>query len=45
MEHQSGRIVDGTSIDIDFQTAFDKISHKCLMTKLKAYEIQGDVLM
>jgi len=40
-------IEDGTSIDViylDFQKAFDKVPHKRLTNKLKAYEIQGVVL-
>ena len=47
MEHWSRLIEDGTSIDViylDFQKAFDKVPHKRLTTKLKAYGIQGVVL-
>ena len=47
IEHWSRVIEDGTSIDViylDFQKAFDKVPHRCLMTKLKAYGIQGNVL-
>ena len=47
MEHWSRVIEDGTSIDViylDFQKAFDKVPHRRLMTKLKAYGIQGNVL-
>ena len=44
MEHWSRVIEDGTSIDVDFQKAFDKVPHRRLMTKLKAYGIQSNVL-
>ena len=46
MEHWSRLIEDGTYIDLiylDFQKAFDKVPHKRLMNKLKAYGIQGNV--
>ena len=46
MEHWSRLIEDGTCIDViylDFQKAFDKVPHKRLMNKLKAYGIQGNV--
>ena len=46
MEHWSRLIEDGTCIDViylDFQKAFDKVPHKCLMNKLKVYGIQGNV--
>ena len=46
MEHWSRLIEDGTCIAViylDFQKAFDKVPHKRLMNKLKAYGIQGNV--
>ena len=46
MEHWSRLIEDGTCIDViylDFQKAFDKVPHKRLMNKLKAYGIQGNI--
>ena len=45
MEHWSR--LDGTNIDaiyLDFQKAFDKVPHRRLLTKLRAYGIQGSVL-
>ena len=47
MEHWSRLIEDGTNIDViylDFQKAFDKVPHRHLLTKLKAYGIQGSIL-
>ena len=46
MEHWSKVIDDGTNIDViylDFQKAFDKVPHQRLLSKLKAYGIQGKV--
>ena len=46
MEHWSRLIEDGTCIDViylDFEKTFDKVPHKHLMNKLKAYGIQGNV--
>ena len=46
MEHWSRVIDDGIIIDViylDFQKAFDKVPHQRLLSKLKAYGIQGRV--
>ena len=46
MEHWSRVIEDGFNVDViylDFQKAFDKVRHCHLLTKLKAYGIQGRV--
>ena len=47
MEHWARCIDDGTSVDVvylDFQNAFDKVSHRRLLTKLEAYGVNGLVL-
>ena len=46
MEHWSRVIDDSINIDViylDFQKAFDKVLHQRLLSKLKAYGIQGKV--
>ena len=46
MKHWSRVIDDGINIDViylDFQKAFDKVPHQRLLSKLKAYGIQGKV--
>ena len=47
MEHWTKIIDDGNDIDVvylDFQKAFDKVPHKRLLAKLKAYGLQGNIL-
>ena len=47
MEHWTKLIDDNINIDVvylDFQKAFDKVPHKCLLAKLKAYGLNGILL-
>ena len=47
MEHWTKSLDDGNDVDIvylDFCKAFDCISHQCILFKLKAYGISGNVL-
>ena len=45
MEYWTDEIQKGNPVDVlyvDFKKAFDKVPHKRLLTKLKAYEITGN---
>ena len=47
MEHWTKSLDDGNDVDIvylDFCKAFDCVPHQCILFKLKAYDISGDVL-
>ena len=47
MEHWTKLIDDNINIDVvylDFQKAFDKVPHKRLLAKLKAYGLNGLLL-
>ena len=47
MEHWIKSLDDGNDVDIvylDFCKAFDCVSHQCILFKLKAYGISGNVL-
>ena len=47
MEHWTKRLDDGNDVDIvylDFCKVFDYVPHKCVLFKLKAYGISGNVL-
>ena len=47
MEHWTKSLDDGNDVDIvylDFCKAFDCVPHQCILFKLKAYGISGNVL-
>ena len=48
MEHWTNCLDDGNDVDIknvsDFGKAFDCVAHQCVLLKLKAYGISGNVL-
>ena len=47
MEHWTKSLDDGNDVDIvylDFCKAFDCVPHQCILFKLKAYDISGNVL-
>ena len=47
MEHWTKSLDDGNDVDIiylDFCKAFDCVSYQCILFKLKAYRISGNVL-
>ena len=47
MEHWTKSLDDGNDVDVvylDFCKAFDCVPHQCILFKLKAYDISGNVL-